>query len=174
MEKHLLHVAFAIIISMFLFGCDNTIAEKVENDYYRISIRLPRVAKGMLDSHITDGKVDIDKLPRYENDSAAIADELQRSNDFDKMCIDSTRKYVSIQSKAGNGTIEYYKADAHIEVYAELLEERRILMRISHKRDYDPTEFLGIISEEGRCYSEKARQYIENNKIDVAFYPIKE
>ena len=147
-----------LLLAAILVACGhNSQKEEVTKDYYLVSV---------------GGKSDIKKLHSYENDSIALAEELQRSNDYDEFCMDSIAKYMQMKAKAGTGTMEYYTANAKIGAYSSILEEVRILMRISHTSDYDPSEFIDVVTKNG-VYSEETRQYIETNKINVEFYRIK-
>ena len=148
---------FLIICSILLCGCNDGKNDAIVTDYYLLTL---------------GNNFDIKKL-HYENDSTAFAEEMRRSNDFDKMCMEKLEENVQAMRECEPRTKEYYKAKAFIDAYSSLLKESRILMRIAHAPDYNVDEYIDIVTEKG-VYSEESRQYVEKNKIDADFYRIKD
>jgi len=170
MKKYLKYVfllLIAAIVGASFYGWkyyNYNYVEQVRN-YYLISIDMPRVVKGAFRDRVQEGSIRIDNIQRYRNDSIAVAVEKRRSEEFDAHLMQKIRECS-----------DDFKGRAEAEVYAELLGQATILMRISHIRKFDKSQLKkvkDIIIKNG-VFSDEVRQYIENNKIDVEFYRIKD
>ncbi|MBO4550227.1 MAG: hypothetical protein J5733_05795 [Bacteroidaceae bacterium] len=161
--KYALLLLAAIIIGASIYGVRYYHYNYVEqvSDYYIIYIDMPRVVKGAFRDRTQEGKVEIKNLGRYPNDSTAIAKETKRSEEFDEHCLNKLQE-------CPRGSIEW-------QVYSELLEQSRILMRFSHIRKFDKRQIKEAKKKiiKNGVFSEEVRRYMDKNKIDAEFYTIK-
>ena len=175
--KYALLLLAAIIIGASICGARYYYHNYVEQvrGYYIIYIDLPRVVRGTYRNRVQGGKVDIKKLGRYPNDSTAIASETKRSEEFDEYLIKEIEKHLQKQREVEQDFVEYSKERAHVEANTELLEQSRILMRISHIRKYNKAQVKSLSKSiiKNGVFSEEVRRYIEKYKLDAEFYTIK-
>lgn len=151
-------IVFLLSVLTLFCGCK----DEVITDYFVITISKPKVIEGTFGYKAEGGKLYINNCQRYESDSAAIAGETQRYEEFDRQMQDSLSKCS-----------DDLKGKVEAEVYADILDETRILMRLTHHEDFNFNELREVIIKEG-AYSLKTKEYFDAHQIEVEFYTLKE
>lgn len=106
----------------------------------------------------------------YSDDSTAVKRERVLMADYHNGVLDEYLKMPDTPPSDDQTAVMTWQAKRN--AFEELLAEERILIRLTHVRSLEPKELLQLIKKHGML-SEPVDMFIQDNKIDAAFYPIK-
>lgn len=163
--------SFIVIIMFFaalvLFSCQNGSVKS----YYLI-MYTPAVV------HEHDGQfkqskpsVEIEELTDYISDSAAIASERERAKDWLDRLPAMCEKEIKKAESSTRSEMQTAKISVIRDTYDELANTKFTLLILSHEENYDPSELLSVIKENG-IVSSQTRHYIQEHQLEVSFEPL--
>ena len=112
----------------------------------------------------SDHEIEIQTVRQYENDSVAEIYERKR--------LEQHRNYLNTHiTKEVESQKDDLQKQVMIDVYKKLLSQEWTLISITHTRSFNSKPLAKLIKQYG-LGSEKTRNYIRQNKIQVLVYPL--
>lgn len=141
---------------------------KTVNDYILIKIIPPQKKESLFGGYeYSKPKFEFEKLPNYANDDMAVAAQKIDLNDEKEYYMEELRHEQNLADSSGRLS---YEATVRMQICKEVMEQRRILVRVTHIRDFSSEEALKIIQEH---WADKTlEKFIKDKDLDFAIYNI--
>jgi hypothetical protein len=131
---------------------------------YLIKYTIPHETESMYGAYISKPEVEFVSVNKYSSDSIAIQRETKAAIEHHQYIL---KKFENEKFDDESEFMNITKRNA----YVDLLNEKRILISISHVRSLDAKEALSLIKKHG-IFSDDIIEYAEKNKLKTNIYPI--